>query len=167
MCANKQIDKAEAEYYILASNEKAHHKAELHKLRKSYEDCRKEFYDYEKAIDAEKPTGQDEEQDERDELLKGIDELDRQEGEINNIIKMGYEANDMQKNAGRNLRTQRDVIARSAKNTNAAHHALRKANQKIELISLRNMLYTGSLYGIAIVLFLIIICILVLKIKNI
>lgn len=69
---------------------------------------------------------------------------------------MGYEASDLQNNAGRNLRGQRDIIGKSAKNTSAAQHQLRRANKKIELISIRNMVYTGSLYGIAVVLGLII-----------
>ena len=120
-----------------------------------------------KEIFSEKPVINEEEKDERDSLLGGIDELNRQEDEIDKIIHMGHEADGLQTNAGRNLRNQRDVIGKSAKSTSAAQNNLTKANRKIELISMRNMIYIGSLYGMAGVLFLIIICVFILKVKNI
>ena len=161
------MEKAEAEYSLLPSAEKGHHKAQLTKMRKQYESSRKDFFNYDNAIASEKPIINEEEKDERDSLLGGIDELYRQEEEIDNIIHMGHEADGLQTNAGRNLRNQRDVISKSAKSTSAAQNNLTKANRKIELISMRNMIYIGSLYGMAGVLFLIIICIFILKIKNI
>ena len=147
MQVNKHLEKAEANYSLLSSHEKSYYKAELNKMRKQYEDSRKEFFNYEKALENERPSLNEEEKNERDELLGGIDELNRQERQIDQIIKMGYEGHDAQRDAGQKLRYQRDLLGKAAKNTSAAMGNLRKANQKIELISIRNMVYVGSLYG--------------------
>mmetsp|Transcript_27281 Transcript_27281/g.24161 ORF Transcript_27281/g.24161 Transcript_27281/m.24161 type:complete len:135 (+) Transcript_27281:255-659(+) len=133
-------------------------------MRKQYEDCRKEFFSFEQALDQEKPSLYEEEDKEKEELLNGIEELNRQEREIDNIINMGIEGHDAQRNAAKNLRDQRGLLVTGAKNTNKTAGNLRKAHRQIEIVSIRNMVYVGSLYGIAIVLALITICILILKI---
>lgn len=71
------MEKAEAEYYLLSSSEKAHHKAELNRMRKKYQDARKEFFSFESAIEKEKPSVNDEDQTEREDLLNDFDELKR------------------------------------------------------------------------------------------
>mmetsp|Transcript_8170 Transcript_8170/g.9274 ORF Transcript_8170/g.9274 Transcript_8170/m.9274 type:complete len:81 (-) Transcript_8170:32-274(-) len=80
---------------------------------------------------------------------------------------MGHEADNAQKNAGRNLRGQRDIITKGAQNTNKAKTNLINANRKLDIITMRSIVYVGSLYGIAAILFLIIVCLMILKIKNI
>ena len=151
---------------MLTSGEKTHYKADIKKIRTIYEEDRKQFFTFEKAVEKDKPTPKEQEEDEKNELLDGIDELDRQEKQINQIITMGYEAEGAQKNAGRNLRGQRDVISKAAKNTENAARNLRRAQVKLTIISVRTMVYIGALYSIAGVLFLIIIWLLVLKLKN-
>ena len=125
-------------------------------MRKQFEDSRKEFFKFEKALDQEKLNFFDEEEKEREGLLEDMEELQRQERELDNIIRMGHEGHDAQRNGGRNLRDQRGMLTTAAKNTNIATDNIRKAGRKIEIISIRNMVYVGSLYGIAVVLALII-----------
>ena len=145
------------EYALLTTDEKTKFRADLKKIRSIYEDDRKQFFTFEKAVEKDNPSPQERDEEEKNELLDGIDELDRQERQINQIITMGYEAEGAQKEAGRNLRNQRDVISKAAKNTSNAARNLKRAHVKLTIISVRTMVYIGALYSIAGVLFLIII----------
>ena len=153
---NKSLEKSEAEYYTFPNDEKSFFKADLNKMRKLYDNTRAEFFNYENALEQDAPY-QDEDQELRKDLLRQLEEIYKEDRQLDQILTMGNEASEFQRNAGTNLRGQRDTIENIAKNTKQARYGLQKANMKIEVIRIRNLLYVGSLYGISVVLFLIII----------
>mmetsp|Transcript_30978 Transcript_30978/g.30518 ORF Transcript_30978/g.30518 Transcript_30978/m.30518 type:complete len:95 (+) Transcript_30978:231-515(+) len=89
-------------------------------MRRQFDNSRREFFEFETALDKEKPAFFNEEEKERQGLLEDLEELRRQDKEIDNIIRMGNEGYDAQRNGAMNLRKQRDGLTSVAKNTNAA-----------------------------------------------
>lgn len=152
---NKELDKVEAEYYVLSYEKKTSYKSDITEMRKNYEKQRKEFYKYEKAIDTQRPDT-NEDQELREQLLQELEGIVASDKLMDQIITMGHEASQAQRNAGKNLGDQRNVILKSSKNTESALNGMKKANRKILIIQARSVAYAASLYGIIVVLLLII-----------
>ena len=86
---------------------------------------------------------------------------------LNFIIGMGYRMIDDQKADMRKLREQTVTDFKVAKKLKSTKDNAKEVNRIISVVTWRVKAYILALYAIAFILFIIIICILILKIQNI
>ena len=86
-----------------------------------------------------------------------MDDFYNLDAQLNQIIDMGNKQVINQKEKLRELRDQKQIIKKNCKNSKNAQSNIKDTHRKLNLISWRVKVYILTLYGIAIVLFLIII----------
>ena len=154
----KNIEQMDYLWGTLDPSDKGYYKAELTEFRQQFEMLRKDFLAYEKAIQRD---DEDEESDElaklqadnRERLLGRVGKLSDQDKQLQNIVRDGYEAQNMLREGGKNLRNQRYHIENAGRNNLKAQTDLVKADRTIKMIRVREFCYKLILYLLIICLF--------------
>ena len=128
------------------------------------------FLQYEKAI---KRDGEDEGSDElaklqattRDKLLGGVGKLSDQDGQLNGVVKTGYEAQAMIRDGAKNLRDQRDYIENAGRNNMKAQNEISRADKIVKTMRVREFCYRIILYVLVVILLGAWLCVLIVKLS--
>ena len=89
----------------------------------------------------------------REKLLGGVGKLSDQDNQLKDIKKVGYEAQNMLKEGGKNLREQRDYIESAGRYNTKAQNEIHKADRTIRVIRVREFCYKIILYVLIMCLF--------------
>ncbi len=100
----------------------------------------------------------------RAKLLNNHEELVDQDNKLDNIKKLGYEANDNMRSANQGLRQQRDVIQNVADMNAEIAKGLNEGNKIIVEMSRREFFYKIGLYFVVLALGITITVMLIVKI---
>eukprot|EP00347_Sterkiella_histriomuscorum_P000114 403377125 len=168
--ADKLLAKLESQWEMLNSQSKGAYKAKLTQLRSEYEQARSKYLKLERSANSEqnknkimnqKDAYQQREDDIREKLLNGVDELNNQEKQLGNTKKLGMEAGELMRAANKDLRDQRDILV-NVQDKNANIRADLSAGDKIVVqMTRREYIYRIALNITIILLLMAIIAILI------
>lgn len=166
----KNIHEMDYLWNTLDPSDKGYYKSELTEFKQQFEQVRRDFTEYEKAIRRdEEDEGSDElgklQANTREKLLGGVNKLSDQERDLQKAVSIGYEAQNMVREGAKNLRNQRDYIENAGRNNLKAQTELSKADKVVKTIRVREFCYRLILYLLIICLFAAILAVFVVKIK--